>query len=367
MTTGPPDRYLSRLRRLREAAGGAGLDALAVFSERSIAYLTGVDQHGFGRLFVAVVPAEGPVELIVPELDSGRVEASDWLLPLPYGDGAGEGMAMLRRSLERRARVGVDDDQITLADALAIGYPGQPLIPVGELLRKLRSEKDEDEVEAIRDAAKVVHRAILDAFECFGPGATEIEIAAWVENTLKLAGSTETHVVALAGPNSALPHGAPSSRPLAAGDLLIIDAAARIGGYFADLCRCAAVAARPDWATEAWSAVVSAQRAAVARVVAGVECQAVDRAARSIIDPVAARLGGSFPHGSGHGIGLEIHEAPFLRTGVEEPVPVGAVVSVEPGIYLPGIGGMRLEDDVLATLEGPVLLNPDDDELYLIS
>lgn len=366
MTEPPAFQYSTRVDRLRAAMSDAGLDALAVFSERSIAHLTGVDLHSFGRLFVAVVPADGPVELIIPEMDRERAGSAEWLVPLPYGDADGEAVALLGRSLEGRSRIGVDEDSTTLKAALALGYPQRPLIPAGELLRAGRVAKDEAEVEAIEAAAATIHGAILEAFSRFGIGASELEIGAWLKNAMDRARSTETHAVVLGGPNSALPHGVPSQRKLEAGDVLTIDLAARIGGYFGDLCRCASIGHRPEWALEAWSAIVQGQRAAVAATRAGVECQAVDSAARAIVEPVAAQLGGSFPHGSGHGIGLEIHEGPYLRPGVRGPLPAGAVVSVEPGIYLPGVGGLRLEDDVLASEHGPVVLNEDDDELYLI-
>jgi Xaa-Pro aminopeptidase len=229
--------------------------------------------------------------------------------------------------------------------------------PAGELVERLRVRKDAGEVAAIRSAAVLAAEALRETLASVRPGQTELEIAARLEAALRRRGS-EAHpfpTIVASGPRSALPHAHTSSRTVAAGEWLLLDFGAVVEGYCADVTRTVVVGARADEAQRALYAVVQdAQRRAREGIRAGMTGRDADALAR---EPIAARgFGAAFGHSTGHGLGLEVHEAPRLARTVAEPLPEDAVVTIEPGVYLAGRGGVRIEDDVHLSAHGPVLL-----------
>jgi len=229
--------------------------------------------------------------------------------------------------------------------------------PAGELVERLRVRKDAGEVAAIRSAALLAAEALRETLASVRPGQTELEIAARLEAALRRRGS-EAHpfpTIVASGPRSALPHAHTSSRTVAAGEWLLLDFGAVVDGYCADVTRTVVVGARADDSQRALYAVVQdAQRRAREGVRAGMTGRDADALAR---EPIEARgFGAAFGHSTGHGLGLEVHEAPRLARTVAEPLPQDAVVTIEPGVYLAGRGGVRIEDDVHLSADGPVLL-----------
>ena len=229
--------------------------------------------------------------------------------------------------------------------------------PAGELVERLRVRKDAGEVGAIRAAASVAAAALRDTLAEVRPGQTELEIAGVLEGALRRHGS-EAHpfpTIVASGPRSALPHAHTSVRIVAAGEWLLLDFGAVVDGYCADVTRTVVVGARADASQRALYALVQdAQRRAREGVRAGMTGREADALAR---DPIEARgFGGAFGHSTGHGVGLEVHEAPRLARTAQDPLPEGAVVTIEPGVYVAGRGGVRIEDDVWLSPEGPVLL-----------
>jgi len=229
--------------------------------------------------------------------------------------------------------------------------------PASELVERLRVRKDAGEVAAIRAAAALAEAALRDTLADVRRGQAELEIAGMLEGALRRHGS-EAHpfpTIVASGPRSALPHAHTSARTVAAGEWLLLDFGAVVDGYCADVTRTVVVGARADESQRAlYGLVQDAQRRAREGVRAGMSGRDADALAR---DPIEARgFGAAFGHSTGHGLGLEVHEAPRLARTAAEPLPEGAVVTIEPGVYVAGRGGVRIEDDVHLSAEGPVLL-----------
>ncbi|MFN2570641.1 MAG: M24 family metallopeptidase [Gemmatimonadales bacterium] len=226
-----------------------------------------------------------------------------------------------------------------------------------ELVERLRVRKDAGEVAAIRAAAGVAAQALRDTLATVKPGQTELAIAGMLEGALRRRGS-EAHpfpTIVASGPRSALPHAQSSARTVAAGEWLLLDFGAVVDGYCADITRTVVVGARADESQRAlYGLVQEAQRRARDGVRAGMSGREADALAR---DPIGARgFGAAFGHSTGHGLGLEVHEAPRLARTATEALPEDAVVTIEPGVYVTGRGGVRIEDDVHLSADGPVLL-----------
>jgi Xaa-Pro aminopeptidase len=262
--------------------------------------------------------------------------------------------------------VGYEAHALTVKDAERLSGAGKSWRwrAPGELVERLRASKDPDEIAAIRAAARLAAEALATTLAAVGPGLTELEIAGMLEQALRRGGS-EAHpfaTIVASGPRSALPHAHTSARAVAAGEWLLLDFGAVVDGYCADITRTVVVGAR---ATEAqrtlYELVRGAQQRALTGVRAGMPGRDADALAR---EPIEARgLGDAFGHSTGHGLGLEVHEAPRLARTSADPLPLDAVVTIEPGVYVPGRGGVRIEDDVHLAAQGAVLLSDGRTEL----
>ncbi|MFV1987532.1 MAG: M24 family metallopeptidase, partial [Gemmatimonadota bacterium] len=222
----------------------------------------------------------------------------------------------------------------------------------------LRAVKDESEIDAIGAAARVAETALeglLTAVEWHSE-PTELDVATALEHELRRAGSEGLpfEVIVAGGERTSLPHAAPSSRRVRTGDLVLIDFGAIVDGYCSDITRTFIVGDPADWQTEIHGRVLEAQAAAIEAIAPGASGVEVDRAARDCL--AAHDLDRYFGHSTGHGIGLEVHEEPRLSTRSEDVLEPGNVVTVEPGVYLPGRGGVRIEDDVAVTRDGSRVL-----------
>jgi Xaa-Pro aminopeptidase len=264
------------------------------------------------------------------------------------------------------ATLGFEAHVTTVQDAgrLAVAAGGGNLRPAGELVERLRVAKAPEEVAAIREAACLAREALGEVLPGIRPGQTEQEIAAELEGALRRRGS-EWHpfpTIVASGPRSALPHARTSSRAVQRGDWLLLDFGAQVGGYCADLTRTVVVGARADDRQRALYEVVrTAQTRALRAIRSGMSGREADALARTVI--AARGFGEAFGHSLGHGLGLEVHEAPRLSPTAEEPLPAHAVVTIEPGVYLPGWGGVRLEDDIHLGPAGPECLSDNGTEL----
>ena len=254
---------------------------------------------------------------------------------------------------EQLRRVGFEDAYMTVQDyeryrkALSCD-----LVPATQLLWDLRMVKDDEEIEAMVAAQRIAERALTDILEEIRPGVTEKEIAARLQYLMLHYGASDMSFdpIVVSGPNGSLPHGVPSERIIQRGEFVTMDFGCVYQGYCSDMTRTVAVGFATEEMQTVYNTVLSAQKAGIAAARAGLTGREVDGAARAVID--AAGYGDYFGHSFGHGVGVAIHEAPNASPLTDKPLPAGAVISAEPGIYLPGKLGVRIEDVIVLTESG---------------
>jgi Xaa-Pro aminopeptidase len=259
------------------------------------------------------------------------------------------------------------DVTVELHQTLRSTGEGVELVASGQLVEALRAVKDDDEIALLRQACAIGDRALTDLFATIAPGRTEREIGRDLENRMLDLGASGIafETIVATGPNSAVPHHRPTDRVVAAGDLLKIDFGALYEGYHADCTRTVVVGAEPaGWQREIHDLVRTAQRAGRHALAPGVDVRQVDAAAREVI--TAAGYGEAFSHGLGHGVGLEIHEAPLINADSEARLADRTPVTVEPGVYLPGRGGVRIEDTLVVRDGEPELLTTTPKDLLVL-
>lgn len=255
-------------------------------------------------------------------------------------------------------RLGFEDAAMTvrsfrrLEKALGEGKAPCEPVPASEAILKLRQTKDPQELAAMEAAQGIAERALEDILREIRPGVTEKEIAARLQYLMLRYGASDMSFdpIVVSGPNGSLPHGVPSKKEIQAGEFVTMDFGCIVGGYCSDMTRTVAVGSVTEEMERVYKTVLAAQEAGIAAARAGVPGKAVDAAARDVIQE--AGYGEYFTHSFGHGVGVEIHEAPNAAASNETPLPAGAVISAEPGIYIPGRLGVRIEDVILITPEG---------------
>ena len=361
--------HLDRVRRLRRELQRRGLDGAVCVPGPNLFYLTGLRVKLSERLTLAVIPAdarenEGALQLalLLPELERPQAERA---LRLParlhsYRDEEGPDRAlaqlMSELKLPRNARLGVEGRRLRAFElwALQAQRPDIRWVDADEVFMRLRVRKDEPEIERIREALRLTEEALRRALDrgAVRAGHSEREVANALLRELFGVGAEgpSFEPIVASGPNGASPHAVPSERKLRAGDLVTLDLGAVWQGYFGDLTRNVAVGAIDPELERVHRVVEEANAAGREACRPGVPAQEVDRAARRVIEQ--AGYGDHFIHRTGHGLGLEVHEPPYLVEGNEQPLEPGMVFTVEPGVYLPGKGGARVEDVVLITPEG---------------
>jgi Xaa-Pro aminopeptidase len=351
-----------RLSLARKAAADAGLDALLISPGADLRYLTGYHAHVSERLVCLAVPAVGEPFLVVPELEQPGAEAS------PLGGlgidiiGWGETddpyalvAARLPAGLER---VAVDNHmwaEKVLAFRAALPGAGQSL--AGRVLLELRMRKTPAEIEALRRAGAAIDRVHRRIGEWVRAGRTEREAARDIADAILQAGhTTADFVIVASGPNGASPHHEVSDRVIRAGDPVVVDIGGTTpDGYCSDSTRTYAVGEPPAAFRELYEVLQRAQHAQIQAIRPGITAEQLDAVGRDMI--AAAGYGEHFIHRTGHGIGLETHEEPYIVSGSTRPLEPGMAFSVEPGIYLPGRFGARIEDIAVCTADGGERLN----------
>jgi Xaa-Pro aminopeptidase len=263
-------------------------------------------------------------------------------------------------------RLAIEAAHVTLAVARTWreNMPGVELVETSRVVEELRTVKDTAEIEAIRRASAFGDEALAATLGRLRDGMTEVELAANLEDAMRRAGSEGLSfpTIAAFGPSAAEPHHSPGERRLKRGDLVKLDFGATADGYHSDMTRTIAFGEPDPELAKIYEIVRSAQQAGVDAVAAGATCGAVDAAARGVVE----QAGYSFGHGTGHGCGLEVHESPTIRRGADDPLTAGMAVTVEPGIYLPGLGGVRIEDLVAVTEGGCDILTRSPKQLITV-
>ncbi len=351
----------TRLDTLRAAMRDHNVDTLALVPGANMFYLLGLTIHQSERLAVAFIQAGGDVALVLPALEQPRaaMEAQTPIRWYPWQDDQG---------YETALRQCVDDLQI--GGTLAVEYTAMRVLELRAieavaavqtsdataLIAQLRMVKDADELEFMRRAVEAVEKGLHEAIQCIRPGVTERAVADVWEQAMRVAGSegVSFSTIVASGPNSANPHHTTGDRELQPGDLIILDGGARVGGYASDITRTVVLGEPSADVRRIYDTVLQANRAGIAAAQLGAGGAAIDQAARTVID--AAGYGQYFVHRTGHGLGIEIHEPPYLHGNNTAPLPLGAMFTVEPGVYMPGVGGVRIEDDVVLTRQGAHVL-----------
>ncbi|MGZ8502586.1 MAG: M24 family metallopeptidase [Candidatus Limnocylindrales bacterium] len=380
----PPARYGQRIARARERTAAAGLDALLIGVGPDLDYLTGYRAMPLERLTMLAIPASGPATLVVPRLEVAPARASSAVaagaVALATWEETEDAVALVGRLVGAAI-----DRPVTALGRLALSdrlwamhvlrilerIPSARLESAGSVLRELRMIKDDEEIELLRLAAEAADRVVEQIAAGRLIGRTEADVAREVRGRLLAEGHelAEFSIVG-SGPNSASPHHEASDRVIRAGEPIVLDIGGTLAGYGSDITRTLWVtggdpANGPDEAFLHLFAVLrAAQSRATAAVRPDVPAEEIDAAARRII--AAEGYGEQFIHRTGHGIGLEGHEEPYLVAGNAEPLRPGMAFSVEPGIYLEGRYGARLEDIVVCGKDGPIVLNRAPLDLYVV-
>lgn len=360
------DRYQARCRRVAERFGDEGIDAFIVSHLPNIRYLSGFT----GSAAVLVLT---PLDVwffsdFRYALQAEAEVSGDIRVDIVRRDVLGHVVKTLaERDIGKR--VGFEKHVVTVETARRFeeARPGSEFRGIEGLVEALRRVKDPDEIAAIKRAAGVAHDALAATLPTVRPGIRDIDVAAQLESALRVRGS-EWHpfqTIVASGPRSALPHARTAERVIEPGDWLLIDFGAIIDGYCSDITRTFTVGRPPDDRQRTVYAMVrEAQRAALEGIRVGMTGREADALARRVIE--GRGFGDAFGHSLGHGLGLEVHEAPSLNRTTEELLQSGSVVTIEPGAYFPGWGGVRIEDDVLITDLGIDVLSDGRTELLTL-
>jgi Xaa-Pro dipeptidase len=352
--------YQARHSKLARILYNSGLDALVLNPGPSLIYLTGLHFHLMERPVVTFFTPHNPPAIVLPELEAGKTTQLDFPIQVfPYGEDPDTWLPAFRQAARAvdldQHQVGVEPGRLRFLELrfLEAAAEGARFISAEEILAALRMQKDENELAAMRKAAQIAQQGLQAALASFKMGMTERDLAGELTIQLLHAGSDSelafTPIVS-GGPNSANPHATPTERPLQAGDLLVIDWGATYDGYLSDITRTFAIGeVEPELARIA-QIVKEANQAGRAAVRPGALAEDVDHAARAVIEK--AGYGQFFFHRTGHGLGMEGHEPPYMRAGNTLKLAAGMTFTVEPGIYIPERGGVRVEDDVAVTESG---------------
>ncbi len=355
------------LRTLRVEPQGeaSGLSAVALNPSPSLTYLTGLRFHLSERPVVAIFTADAPPVIVLPALEMLKVIGLPYQVQtFPYPENPAEWEGVFRQAVQSLGldgkRIGVEPRALRLLEFhhLQAGAPEAKFPDASALVSSLRIRKDAEEIAAMRRAVHVAQKALENTLVLIKIGMSEKELAAELTVQLLRSGSQPEmpfSPIVSSGPNSANPHAAPSERKLQPGDLLVIDWGATVDGYVSDLTRTFAVGEVEAEYHKIHQIVQAANAAGRAAASPGVPCGSVDKAARAVIEQ--AGYGLHFTHRTGHGIGIEGHEEPYMRGDNELLLEPGMAFTVEPGIYLPGRNGVRIEDNVVITEKGAACLS----------
>jgi Xaa-Pro dipeptidase len=350
----------NRQQQLKESLIENGFKAAALNSGPDLTYFTGLDFHLMERPIIGIFPAEGTPVLILPELEKQKLSELDYeIRPFFYTEDQSSWQAVMTNALTEAGlesgKLGVVPRRLRLLELtyLEQASPDLDIVSVQPLISSLRMVKGDHEIELMQEASRIAECALTATLSAIKPGVTEKEIASKLVGRLLHHGSDPDlpffPIVAF-GPNSANPHAVPTTRELNLGDLVLIDWGANIEGYYSDITRTFAMGDIHPELEQIAEFVRKANAAGRSAVKAGVPASSVDQAARKVIDE--SGYGEFFIHRTGHGLGRETHEEPYISQYDKTILEPGMTFTIEPGIYLPKRGGVRIEDDVVVTEDG---------------
>jgi Xaa-Pro dipeptidase len=352
--------FARRDERLRALARAAGASVMFVTSgTTAFAYLVGGRVERSERLIALVVPVDGDAFLVAPAFELERLRRQTRMKTLRPWEEHESPYAVVRDALgaaHASARILIEPHtEYQTAQALARALPGATLVDGTAAFERLRLHKDDDELARIRSAIAVTHDVFDATFAALRPGVSDREVSQAVAGRFRSVG-LDGYALVQFGALSALPHGRPNGDTLREGTVVLMDGGCAVDGYWSDITRTRWFGGSPSAEfTRVYQLVHDAQSAAIARVRPGVPAQEIDRAARAVIDK--AGYGAHFTHRLGHGLGMDGHEPAYMVEGNTQLLEPGFVFTVEPGIYLPGKFGVRIEDDVVCGPDGAILLS----------
>ena len=331
------------------------IDAILLVPGTNMYYFSGLKLKQSERLSLAVISKEGELTLLVPQVELSKTESISGLSKIySYSDEQGPVQALveLLHHIGAKQRVGVEYGQMRVNELKVIDDQFANIVDASELISALQIIKDEEEILHLKNAINIIEESFIATLPYIKEGVKEIEIAALLEFEMRKRGSEGTPfgTTVASGYRGALPHGRATDKVIQNGELIVIDFGAISQGYVGDTTRTVAVGRISDELREIYKVVKEAQQAAVDIVRPGISAHDVDDTARKII----AERGYAefFTHRTGHGVGLSGHEEPYIRQNNQLVLEPGMIFTIEPGIYLPNKGGVRIEDEVLVTKDG---------------
>ena len=364
--------FAERLERARQAMRAQGVDVALLSLGLDMPYLTGYNAMPLERLTMLVLPANGDAVMVIPRLEAPRVQPMPSVFSLHPWNETDDPVAItaeLVRSAAPSSRVVAVGDQMWarfLVDLMPL-LPNTQYRRSVDVIGSLRMRKDSAEIEALRAAGSAVDKiaAELQAGSIALVGRTEAQVSADLSARIIAQGHDVVNfAIVAAGENAASPHHHPGSRVIQPNEIVLCDFGGTMNGYCSDITRCVYTGEPSSEVAEAYAVLFEAEAAAVRAATVGTPCEEVDAVARRVI--TAAGFGEYFIHRTGHGIGLDAHEDPYIVSGNSLALEAGHAFSIEPGIYMPGKWGMRLEDIVVATVDGPDSMNHADHHLWSV-
>lgn len=350
----------ARIKHLISILQDTEFSLLVLNPGASLTYLTGLDFHRMERPVVLWISIDGKIAIVLPALEVAKLSLTPAdIRAFPYSDDPRTWQNAFHKAAKylnmHQPVIGVEFNNLRLFEYhfLEAAFPESRLRNADQILAPLRMIKEDKEVTAMRKAVRIAQSALQATLPVIKPGITEKEVASELIIQLLKAGSQPQlpfNPIVASGPNSANPHAAPSDRPLKVGDLLVIDWGAFYDGYCSDLTRTFSVGEIDPELEKVHHLVEKANQTSLLAVQPGKTAGSVDQTARNIIQ--AGGYGNYFTHRTGHGLGMEAHEPPYIYQENDQPLQEGMTFTIEPGIYLPGKGGVRIEDNVLVTESG---------------
>jgi Xaa-Pro dipeptidase len=339
-----------RVERLKSIMMDSNISGAIVSPGANLLYLTGLSPSAtLERLFALLIPSKGEVTLIAPKLYENELKGC-WIENIViWSDSENPYVILsdlLRKNFGERGKIAVDDNM--QAAHILRAYESlrtYDLVPLGPFISRLRIVKDEEEIELMREAAKIADRVVERVMNEKLVGKKEKEVARFIENEIIELSEKSFDAIVASGPNGANPHHTPTERRISEGDIVITDFGAKYNGYCSDITRTFSIGKPSERVIEVYNIVKEAQEEAFQAVREGALAKEIDSVARSII--ASRGYGERFTHRTGHGLGLDIHEEPYIAQTSDVVLRNGMVFTIEPGIYLEGEFGIRIEDDVV--------------------
>ncbi|MGY5874739.1 MAG: Xaa-Pro peptidase family protein [Candidatus Thorarchaeota archaeon] len=363
------DVFRNRLEQVLSFMGESGADIAILTPSPNFQYLTGIETEMRERLVALLVTKDGEAKIVSPSFEVPHYSHQTWIedfIPWEEDENPYTQVANCVDRNDSSLKVLVDESlPIGVYWSFEKAFDGfqksTSLIPKLDAMRLVKSE---EEIELMKKAGRIIDDAVTTAFQKAELGITEIELRQIVHNVISQAGATPTFAAIQFGENSALPHAGPSQRKLRKSDIVLMDCGCSLEGYNTDMTRVGVAGNPTEEQEKVYSIVLQSEEAAIARLEPGFVCGAADGVARRVIDE--AGYGEYFTHRLGHGIGIEVHEPPYLVRGNSLELQVGMTHSVEPGIYLEGLFGIRIEDLVCIRQDGAEVITYTPKDLYRI-